>query len=100
MSAESKAGRSLLFTNEVALVVAIVAVIVAAALLDSNHSYFRLDDVDDIARNVARNTALLGIFALGASVVIISGGIDLSAGSTIAFSGSVCACIMLMLSPQ
>lgn len=100
MKSDAKSGRSFLFSSEVALLVAIVAVIVAAALLDSNHSYFRLDDIDDIARNIARNTALLGIFALGASVVIISGGIDLSAGSTIAFAGSVCACVMLMLAPQ
>lgn len=100
MKSDAKSGRSFLFSSEVALLVAIVVVIVAAALLDSNHSYFRLDDIDDIARNVARNTALLGIFALGASVVIISGGIDLSAGSTIAFAGSVCACVMLMLTPQ
>jgi ribose/xylose/arabinose/galactoside ABC-type transport system permease subunit len=40
---------------------------------------------------------LLTIFALGASVIIMSGGIDLSAGSMIAFSGTVIACSMLGL---
>ena len=39
------------------------------------------------------------MFALGAAIVIISGGIDLSSGSVIAFSGSVCASIMLALAP-
>src|SRR5690606_32907973 len=37
------------------------------------------------------------IFALGASIVIISGGIDLSAGSVIAFSGSICAQVFYLL---
>ena len=32
-----------------------------------------------------RNTVLLGIIALGAAVVIIAGGIDLSSGSMVAF---------------
>ncbi len=42
---------------------------------------------------------MLGVFALGAAIVIISGGIDLSSGSVIALSGSVCASIMLALAP-
>ena len=51
-------------------------------------------------RDIARNVALLGIFALGAAVVIIAGGIDLSAGSMIAFSGTVCASTMMLLAPE
>ena len=47
------------------------------------------------AQEILRQTSLLGVFALGAAIVIISGGIDLSSGSVIAFSGSVCASIML-----
>jgi ribose/xylose/arabinose/galactoside ABC-type transport system permease subunit len=43
---------------------------------------------------------MLGIFSLGAAVVIISGGIDLSAGSMIAFSGTMCATFMVLLNPQ
>lgn len=42
-------------------------------------------------RNLSRQVALLGIFALGEAVVIISGGIDLSVGSLIALSGVLCA---------
>lgn len=37
--------------------------------------------------------------ALGASVVIISGGIDLSAGSVIAFSGTICASLIQAAAP-
>src|SRR5687768_4849149 len=91
---------SWLFSTEVALVGAIVAVVLVAAGLDSNHSYFDQKEIGNIAENIARNTALLGIFALGASVVIIAGGIDLSSGSMIAFSGSVAACVMVAMSPQ
>ena len=76
---------------------AILVAIALTAVVDANHSYwFRpLQSV----RDIARNTALLGIFALGATVVIIAGGIDLSAGSMIALSGTVCATTMLALAP-
>ena len=43
---------------------------------------------------------MLGIFALGAAVVIIAGGIDLSQGSMIAFSGTVCTTILVILAPE
>jgi ribose/xylose/arabinose/galactoside ABC-type transport system permease subunit len=83
--------------GEWALVLAIAIAIGLTALADANHSYwFRpLESV----RDIARNTALLGIFALGATVVIIAGGIDLSAGSMIALSSTVCATTMLALAP-
>ncbi len=40
---------------------------------------------------------MLGIFAIGAAIVIISGGIDLSSGSMIAFGGSICCMIIFAL---
>ncbi|MGD9722077.1 MAG: ABC transporter permease [Pirellulales bacterium] len=51
------------------------------------------------AAEILRQTSLLGVFALGAAIVIISGGIDLSSGAVIAFSGAVCAAIMTALAP-
>jgi len=84
--------------NEIALVLAILAVVITTAIIDSNHSY--LSQPLTSFRDIARNVALLGIFALGAAVVIIAGGIDLSAGSVIAFSGTVCATTMMLLSPE
>lgn len=87
----------LLRPAEWALVLAIVLAIVLTALVDANHSYWFQPYTS--LRDVARNTALLGIFALGATVVIIAGGIDLSSGSMIALSGTVCAATMLLVSP-
>jgi Ribose/xylose/arabinose/galactoside ABC-type transport systems, permease components len=84
--------------NELALLVAIVVVAGITAAVDSNHSYI-FDPLTSV-RDIARNVALLGIFALGAAVVIISGGIDLSAGSMIAFSSTICASTMMLLVPQ
>ncbi|QDU96390.1 ABC transporter permease [Lignipirellula cremea] len=84
--------------GEVALVAAIVFVLLVATALDSSHSYLAKPAYN--ARNIMRDTALLGIFAVGAAVVIIAGGIDLSSGSMIALSGTVCACIMTALAPE
>jgi ribose/xylose/arabinose/galactoside ABC-type transport system permease subunit len=83
--------------NEIALIGAILLTILLTMAIDQNHSY--LKDPWVSAVDIARNTALLGIFALGATVVIIAGGIDLSSGSMIAFSGTITASIMLALAP-
>ena len=84
--------------NELALFLAILVVLAITAAVDSNHSY--VADPYTSVRDIARNVALLGIFALGAAVVIISGGIDLSAGSMIAFSSTICASTMMLLAPK
>jgi ribose/xylose/arabinose/galactoside ABC-type transport system permease subunit len=83
--------------NELILVVAILVVATLTALLDSNHNY--LQNPTDSLIEIIRQTSLLGIFALGAALVIIAGGIDLSAGSMIAFSGTICATFMTLIAP-
>jgi ribose/xylose/arabinose/galactoside ABC-type transport system permease subunit len=83
---------------EPGLLVAIVAVLVLTALLDEQHNYW--NNPADSAVDILRQTAMLGIFSLGAAIVIIAGGIDLSSGSVIAFSGSICATIMVLLAPE
>jgi ribose/xylose/arabinose/galactoside ABC-type transport system permease subunit len=88
----------LLRRTEGGLVLAIIVVLAATTLLDSQHVYWT--DPKPSMVNILRQTAMLGIFALGAAIVIISGGIDLSCGSVIAFSGSFCASIMVMLAPR
>ncbi|QDU29717.1 Ribose transport system permease protein RbsC [Anatilimnocola aggregata] len=98
MSGNRDTAKSFLYSTELALIVAIVVVVTATALIDSNHTYFNKPEVS--VRDIARNLSLLGIFALGAAVVIIAGGIDLSAGSVIAFSGTVCAGVLLLLTPE
>lgn len=84
--------------SEWALVVAVLIAVAITTLVDANHSYFHRP-VESL-RDIARNASLLGIFAVGATVVIISGGIDLSLGSMIALSATVCATTMLALAPQ
>ena len=81
--------------HELALVLAIGLVFVATGLVDRNHTYFKNFDASFVI--VLRNTVILGILALGAAVVIIAGGIDLSAGSMMAFSATTCALIMVLL---
>jgi ribose/xylose/arabinose/galactoside ABC-type transport system permease subunit len=83
--------------GEWSLVLAILFAVALTALVDANHSYW-FRPLESL-RDIARNTALLGIFALGATVVIIAGGIDLSLGSMIALSGTVCATTMLAIAP-
>lgn len=83
--------------SEWSLLLAIVAAVAITAVIDSNHSYY--ERPYESLRDIARNTAMLGIFSLGAAVVIIAGGIDLSSGSMIALSGTVCATTMLALAP-
>ena len=96
MAATSSAPRTTFFSrSEWALLGAIVVAVVVTAVIDANHSYW--NQPLDSLRDIARNSALLGIFALGAAVVIIAGGIDLSAGSMIALSATVCAATMLAL---
>lgn len=84
--------------NELGLLAAILLVLsVTAALSDSYRSRTQLSRT---GRNIARETAFVGIFALGAAVVIISGGIDLSAGSVIAFSGTLFFGFIVLLAPD
>lgn len=80
--------------NEVALLGAIISVILATLAIDSNHSYYYA--FDDSATDIIRNTSRLGIVALGAAMVIIAGGIDLSAGSVMASSALIAAAILTL----
>jgi ribose/xylose/arabinose/galactoside ABC-type transport system permease subunit len=85
------------FRSEWGLLLAVIMVLLLTSLLDSQHNYWR--QPGDSAGEILRETSMLGIFALGAAIVIIAGGIDLSSGSMIAFSGTVCATFMLLLAP-
>ncbi len=84
--------------SEAGLLVAICAVVAMTTLVDAQHNYWH-DPWGSLAQLV-KVSLPLGIVALGAAVVIIAGGIDLSIGSMIAFSGTVCASIMVLLAPE
>jgi ribose/xylose/arabinose/galactoside ABC-type transport system permease subunit len=96
MSGSGK-GRAAL-RGEIGLALAIVVVIVLTILLDPQRNY--LYQARTSAIEILRHTSMLGIFALGSAVVIIAGGIDLSSGSMIAFSGTIAAITMLLLAPE
>jgi ribose/xylose/arabinose/galactoside ABC-type transport system permease subunit len=84
--------------TEFGLLAAIVLVVLLTGALDSRHTYFFSPRGSGV--EILRQTALLGIFTLGAAIVIIAGGIDLSSGSVIAFSGTICSILMLLLAPE
>ncbi len=67
----------------------IVAVLVALSLLLSQSSSAFL--TPENLFNILRNNADIAIAALGVTLVILTGGIDLSVGSAMAFSGLVAA---------
>ena len=90
--------RGLFGRTEGGLAIAIVVALALTTLLDPRHTY--LHSTADSVETIARNAVMLGIFALGSAIVIISGGIDLSAGSMIAFGATACATIMLVLDPH
>ena len=92
------AGWRPLRSKELMLALATVLVVVLTLCLDSQHTY-KANPVES-AVDICRQVALLGISTLGVCVVIIAGGIDLSIGSMIAFSGAVCASIMVLLQPE
>ncbi|MAR13121.1 MAG: ribose ABC transporter permease [Blastopirellula sp.] len=83
------------YRNELGLLVAIICVV--GFTLVFNKSY--LEAPGRNLTNILHQTALLGIFALGAAIVIIVGGIDLSSGSMIVFAASVCALVLMACAP-
>ena len=84
--------------HEFALLLAVFVVLILTTIVDKNHNY--LTQWRQSSINLSRQTALLSLYALGAAVVIIAGGIDLSTGSVVAFSGTICATLMLLLAPE
>jgi ribose/xylose/arabinose/galactoside ABC-type transport system permease subunit len=84
-------------TLEFKLLVAWLLVVLITMFADQNRSYLRYPGA--CAQEVLRQTILLGIVALGSAVIIISGGIDLASGSTIALSSTLFAGFMLVIDP-
>lgn len=95
---KSPASKNIFRSQEVNLLIAIFLAIVAITFLDSNHNYWHKAGENTV--QIIRQATLLGMFSLGAAIVIIAGGIDLSSGSVIAFSGTICAAVMLLIAPE
>jgi ribose/xylose/arabinose/galactoside ABC-type transport system permease subunit len=99
MSNDSPSALGRLWSSvEFKLIVSWLLVVIATMILDTNHTYWNASA--DSAQLVLRQTVLLGFFALGSAIIIISGGIDLSSGSVIAMSATVFGSLMIVLDPE
>jgi len=99
MSNASRPGSWLAYSplraNEWILVAAIGAVFFLTALVDKDHSYVDPDKYLFCLEDIVRNFSLYGMVALGAMVVIVAGGIDLSVGSLVALCAVVLASTLM-----
>jgi ribose transport system ATP-binding protein len=71
------------------LALIIVLLIVVFSLIMPN--FLRLDNI----MNIIRQTSVLAIIAIGMTFIILTGGIDLSVGSNIAFAGAIAAIVLV-----
>ncbi|MCC6729490.1 MAG: ABC transporter permease [Chthonomonadales bacterium] len=76
-------------SRELSVTVVLVLLCLAVSFTSARDTFFTPRNLTNISRQVA----LLSVFALGETIVIIAGGIDLSLGSLIAFSGMVTALV-------
>ena len=72
------------------LAASIVAILGLIFVLDPSHSFF----LPSSRLSLLHQIGLYGVLAIGAAVVIISGGIDLSVGAVVAFSSVIAAKLM------
>ena len=77
----------LLASRETSVLAVLLLLIAGMSFSSVSKQFFSVVNLQQMAFQVA----LLSIFAIGETIVIISGGIDLSIGSLIAFSGMVLA---------
>lgn len=84
--------------HQLGLIAAILIVLCCTTLFDEHHNYVMKWNLSLI--DLLRQTTMLSLIALGATVVIIAGGIDLSSGSVMAFSASICTTFMVLLAPD
>ncbi len=66
---------------------AVAVVVICAFLFYSNHHFLGVPNMIDVLRDIG----MLGILAIGSSLVIITGGIDLSVGAIVCLTGVLIA---------
>src|SRR5260370_39311069 len=76
--------RPVLQRTELGLLLAIAVVIALTIVVDAPHNYW--NNPRDSGVEILRQTAMLGIFALRAAIVIIAGGMHVSRCSGVALS--------------
>jgi len=84
----------LLRSRESSVVIVLFVLCVVMIFTDARATFYSGANI----QNILRQVALLSVFAVGETLVIITGGIDLSLGSLIAFSGMVLALAITKLS--
>jgi ribose transport system permease protein len=77
----------LLRSREISVVLVLVLLCVLMMFTDARSTFYSNRNI----HNILQQVALLSIFAIGETLVIITGGIDLSLGSMIAFTGMLMA---------
>src|SRR6478736_6078948 len=98
--------RRLFASQEIGLVLVLVIVTVTLAALAGSHPDRQTGEVVNNFWNsytliqTATDASFFAIMAIGATIVIISGGIDLSVGSTYALAGVTMALLLRMLGPM
>lgn len=89
-------GQRLWARPEFWLLLANCVVYFGVLLGDRQHNFGSADSL----QLLSTETTMLGIFAIGITIVIISGGIDLSVGSVIAFSSIVFTIVLHQMAPS
>jgi ribose transport system permease protein len=87
--------RRLLLARESSVVIVLVLLCVALIFSPARDTFYSRQNI----QNMLLQIALLAIFSIGETLVIITAGIDLSLGSLIAFSGMVLAMTATHLPP-
>ncbi len=82
--------------SEFGLIIANIVVFLTVLVFDPAHNFKSSASL----QLLLTETTMLSIFAIGSTVVIIAGGIDLSVGSVIAFSGIVFTLVLRGLAPE
>src|SRR5262245_26271799 len=88
----SKALRS----TDLSLLVAIGVILAAIYTLDRQGGFFTPYSL----RTLVHNAAMFGVLSLGAAIVIIAGGIDLSVGSVVALSSIISSSLVMEWLPR
>lgn len=86
-SPRSQKVRALVRAPEFGLLVAIAFALVLISYFDTSGAFFSRRSGESMLHQIA----LFGVLAVGAGVVIIAGGIDLSVGAVVALSSVICA---------
>lgn len=92
-AASSSPIAALVQSREFSVVIVLLVLCVAMIFTDARDTFYSGRNI----QNILRQVALLAVFSIGETIVIITAGIDLSLGSLIAFSGMVLALFVTKL---